>query len=60
MLVQTATYRKEEHTEIVRQIYEIISVVLTIYETAQVDGILPPSILYDIGQFTEYVTQPEF
>lgn len=41
--------------EIVQQIHEFMSALLGVYETTQIDGILPPAILYDIGKFTEYV-----
>ncbi|KAJ7462425.1 hypothetical protein FB451DRAFT_1495573 [Mycena latifolia] len=46
---------KDEYTEIVQQINELISAVLSAYESTQIDGILPPSVLYDIGKFTEFL-----
>lgn len=45
----------DEYVELVQQIHELVSAVLGIYETIRIDGILPPAILHDIGEFAEYV-----
>ncbi|KAJ7480777.1 hypothetical protein FB451DRAFT_1556305, partial [Mycena latifolia] len=44
---------KNEYIELVEQIHELMSAVLTVYQTTQIDGILPPAVLHDISKFAE-------
>ncbi|KAJ7480805.1 hypothetical protein FB451DRAFT_1394867 [Mycena latifolia] len=44
---------KNEYIELVEQIHELMSAVLTVYQATQIDGILPPAILHDISKFAE-------
>lgn len=55
ILLQTMNSSKDECLEIVEQINELLSAVLSVYQNTQIDGTLPPLILYDIKKFTEYV-----
>jgi hypothetical protein len=54
IFIETANATRDEYTEIVQQIQELMCAFLSAYETTQIDGILPPAIQYDIGKFTEY------
>jgi hypothetical protein len=37
----------------VEQIHEILCVVVKLYSTSEVKGVLPTALLYDIAKFTE-------
>ncbi|KAJ7761370.1 hypothetical protein B0H16DRAFT_1884352 [Mycena metata] len=50
--VRAAKTVKEETFQIVRQIHEILCVILRLYSATGVAGNLPPGILYDIRKFT--------
>ncbi|KAJ7140604.1 hypothetical protein C8R44DRAFT_761634 [Mycena epipterygia] len=52
-MINTMNSSKDQNIEIVQQIHEFMSALISVYETTQIDGILPPAILYDIGKFTE-------
>jgi hypothetical protein len=46
---------KEQYIEIMEQIHEIFIALITLYESTQIMGVLPPNILSQIVDFTEYV-----
>ncbi|KAJ7806898.1 hypothetical protein B0H14DRAFT_3767378 [Mycena olivaceomarginata] len=49
----------DKYSEIMEQIHENFSAIIVLYETTQIDGILPPEFLSEIAKFAEYV-QLEF
>ncbi|KAJ7115341.1 hypothetical protein C8R44DRAFT_928388 [Mycena epipterygia] len=55
-LINTMKSSQDENIELVQQIQELMSAVLSVYETTHIDGILPPAILYDIGKFSEVLS----
>jgi hypothetical protein len=49
----------DKYSEIMEQIHENFSAIIVLYETTQIDRILPPEFLSEIAKFAEYV-QLEF
>jgi hypothetical protein len=49
----------DKYSEIMEQIHENFSAIILLYETTQIDGILPPAFLSEIAKLAEYV-QLEF
>jgi hypothetical protein len=47
----------EEYTEVTEQIHEILAAIIVLYETTQIRGVVPPALLSDVVNFTEYVGQ---
>jgi hypothetical protein len=45
---------KDEATQIMEEIHQVLCCILSLHSATQRDGILPPAILYDIAKFTEY------
>jgi hypothetical protein len=45
----------DKYSEIMEQIHENFSAIIVLYETTQIDGILPPEFLSEIAKFAEYV-----
>jgi hypothetical protein len=46
---------KEGYTQIAEQIHEILTAIIVLYETTQIQGVVPPALLSDVVNFTEYV-----
>jgi hypothetical protein len=54
-LSQTIKQNKNNCTELLEQTYELLNAVLMAHVKSETGGELPPSVLYHIGKFTEYV-----
>ena len=53
IILETMNSSNDEYIKIVEQINELLYAVLSVYQTTQINGILPPTILNDIAIFTE-------
>jgi hypothetical protein len=41
--------------EIAEKIYDILTAIIVLYETTQIQGVVPPALLSDVVNFAEYV-----
>ncbi|KAJ7264293.1 hypothetical protein C8J57DRAFT_1718718 [Mycena rebaudengoi] len=51
--IETTRLNKEEYAEIMEQIHEILCIIVQLHSTAEIKGVLPTALLYDIAKFTE-------
>ncbi|KAJ7265635.1 hypothetical protein C8J57DRAFT_1718273 [Mycena rebaudengoi] len=51
--IETTRSNKEEYTEIMGQIHEILCIIVQLHSTSEIKGVLPTALLYDIAKFTE-------
>jgi hypothetical protein len=46
---------KDEYIEIAEQIQGILTAIIVLYESTQIQGVAPPALLSSVVNFTEYV-----
>lgn len=55
---QSLKSNKDECLRMVEHIHEILCAIVKLYSQSQMDGMLPPALLYDIGQFARCACGP--
>jgi hypothetical protein len=53
---KTARSNRDECIQIIEHIHEILCNILKLYQSSEIDGVIPTALLYDIAKFTEYGT----
>jgi hypothetical protein len=56
--VKSLKSSKDEYIEIAEQIQGILTAIIVLYESTQIQGVAPPTLLSNVINFTEYV-RPE-
>ncbi|KAJ7926526.1 hypothetical protein B0H13DRAFT_2305255 [Mycena leptocephala] len=52
-VIKSLKSSKEEYTQIAEQIHEILTAIIVLYETTQIQGVVPPALLSNVVNFTE-------
>ncbi|KAJ7246446.1 hypothetical protein C8J57DRAFT_1241496 [Mycena rebaudengoi] len=50
---QSVRSNRDECAQLLEQIHEILCLIVKLYSTSEINGVLSPALLYDIAQFTE-------
>jgi hypothetical protein len=50
---KTTKLNKEKYIEIMKQIHEILCIIVQVHSSSEIRGVFPTALLYDIAKFTE-------
>ncbi|KAJ7253210.1 hypothetical protein C8J57DRAFT_1722576 [Mycena rebaudengoi] len=51
--IETTKSNKEKYIEIMKQIHEILCIIVQVHSSSEIRGVFPTALLYDIAKFTE-------